>query len=71
MLLGVQSPYLVTQRELLCKSDAEGLEVSSAGYFMTQVQEELHLLDGDHQSREWFLSVVVRGWLHRRQHSLS
>lgn len=53
------------RRKLLCKSDAEGLEFPGTGNFMTQVQQEMHILYSDNHSGERFLGTVVSSGLDR------
>lgn len=50
---------------MLYKSDAEGLEFPSTGDFMTQVQQEIHILYSDDHSRERLLCTVVSSGLGR------
>ena len=52
-------------RKLLSKTNAEGLEASCAGYLVAQVQQEMHIFDGDDQSRERSLCVVLSGGLNK------
>jgi len=44
--------------ELLCKSHAESGKIASACHFVTEVYQELHFFDGDHQGRKGFLGTV-------------
>ena len=53
--LGIQGPLFMPQRELLSKSYAERLKVTNASNLVTEVEEELHLLDGHYKSRELML----------------
>lgn len=59
VLFWIQSPYLVSQIKLLCKSDAECLESSSTGYFVTQIQQKMHILNSHYQRWKWLLCGVV------------
>ena len=49
--------------KLLSKPNAESVEASSTGHFVTQVEQEMHVLDGDYQSWKRSLSVVLGGGL--------
>lgn len=63
----VQRPDLVPGGELFSKANAEGLEATGAGHLVAQIQQEIHVLDGHHQSWEWFLGVVLGGRLKIRK----
>ena len=41
--LGVKSPCLLAKVKLFSKSDTEVLELSSASYLTTEVEEEMHV----------------------------
>jgi len=43
----IKSPRLLSQVELLSKSNAKGLKISSAGNFVAEIELKLHLFNSD------------------------
>ena len=63
MLLRVDGPGLVPRGELLGKADAEAREVSRAGDLVAEVEQKVHVLDGEDDGGKRLLRPSAVAWL--------